>query len=57
MIPAPINPLSALLRHPSQSRLPARAGTDTFTSRDDFELVGRVVAEKLRRERNQWRNA
>lgn len=57
MTPAPINPLSALLRHPSLSRLPARAGTDTFTCREDFDLLGRVVAERRRRERNQRRDA
>lgn len=33
------------------------SGSGTFTCREDHDLVGRVIAERRRRERNQWRNA
>lgn len=32
------------------------SGAGTFTCREDFDLIDRVIAERRRRERNQWRN-
>lgn len=33
------------------------SGAGTFKSSADYDLIGKVLAERMRRERNQWRNA